>query len=210
MAHKKRKLPREGDPAPPFIAQTLKGTIHFPEDFRGSWCVFFCHPANFTNSWRMYSDYLKQKERWLQERNTRLLVLSNQTVCGDLWKDLVCRYLSLCLGAPIIEDTDNSIANLYGMSTGQQMSPPYHRLLYIIDPEGIIRLIVCRPLLSIQQSLTNIAEKLEQLQQQHTAAELKKNFPSNLVGTVDERLDIAESAQPKRPAYLHAFKTHLN
>ncbi|MCS7037086.1 MAG: redoxin domain-containing protein [Saprospiraceae bacterium] len=191
------------------MAQTQKGLLRFPDDFRGSWCIFFCHPANFTNSWRMYSDYLKQKERWLQERNTRLLVLSNQTVCGDLWKDLVCRYLRLRLRAPIIEDTDNQIADLYGMSPSQQITPPNHRLLYIIDPEGIIRFFVCRPLLSIQQSLARIAAELERLQQ--SDAKLPEEPPASLLHTTaNECLDDALSERPKRPAYLRPFKNHPN
>lgn len=210
MANKKRKLPQEGEPAPPFVAQTQRGSIQFPGDFLGSWCVFFCHPANFTSGWRMYSDYLMQKEHWLQERNTRLLMLSNQTVCGDMWTDIISRYLSLCLKAPIIEDTDNRIADLYGMSPSRQISPPAHRLLYIVDPEGIIRYIVCRPLLSIQESLTQIARELERLQSASLLPEPPEPPPYPLFERTEERLEEGLKEHNMRPAYLSRKKTHPN
>ncbi|MCS6928127.1 MAG: redoxin domain-containing protein [Saprospiraceae bacterium] len=212
MGGKERKLPKVGEPAPPFVAHTQKGIIRFPEDFRGKWCVFFCHPANFTSGWQMYSDYLAQKERWLQERDTRLLILSNQTVCGDLWKDIVSRYLSLRFKAPIIEDEDNSIANLYGMSSHQHISPPNHRFLYIIDPEGIIRLIVCRPLPSLQQSLNRIAEELERLQRTSPEDETNQRKITFSLRTdkAEECLDTGMTYQKSRPAHLHVLKPNPN
>ncbi len=211
MATNKGKLPCIGDIAPAFVAKTQKGAVRFPEDFRGSWCVFFCHPANYTSGWRMYSDYLMQKERWLQERNTRLLVLSNQTVCGELWSDVVSRYFSLCLKAPIIEDTDNLIADLYGMSPSKRIAPPAHRLLYIIDPESTIRHIVYRPMLSIKESLTQIAETLQRLQDSDSTQEASPAMPlCNMVSLTEERL--AESAADRKgyPPHWHNKKINLN
>ncbi|RME12070.1 MAG: peroxiredoxin, partial [Aquificota bacterium] len=41
-------MPRIGDQAPAFEAQTTMGPIRFPEDFQGQWVVFFSHPADFT------------------------------------------------------------------------------------------------------------------------------------------------------------------
>ena len=40
-------LPRIGDPAPQFTADTTFGTLKL-EDFRGSWLILFSHPADFT------------------------------------------------------------------------------------------------------------------------------------------------------------------
>jgi peroxiredoxin (alkyl hydroperoxide reductase subunit C) len=41
-------MPRIGDPAPSFEAQTTMGPIKFPDDFKGQWVVLFSHPADFT------------------------------------------------------------------------------------------------------------------------------------------------------------------
>lgn len=34
-------MPRIGDQAPAFQAVTTQGNINFPEDYRGSWVIFF-------------------------------------------------------------------------------------------------------------------------------------------------------------------------
>ena len=41
-------IPRIGDTAPSFTAVTTQGTIHFPQDYKGKWVIFFSHPADFT------------------------------------------------------------------------------------------------------------------------------------------------------------------
>lgn len=48
------RLPLIGDPAPAFKALTTKGTVNFPEDYKGKWVLFFrirpisrpCAPQN--------------------------------------------------------------------------------------------------------------------------------------------------------------------
>ena len=42
-----RHLPRIGEPAPDFEAESTFGTIRL-EDFRGSWLIFFSHPVDFS------------------------------------------------------------------------------------------------------------------------------------------------------------------
>ena len=41
------RLPRLGEPAPSFEAETTMGTVRL-EDFAGSWLILFSHPADFT------------------------------------------------------------------------------------------------------------------------------------------------------------------
>ena len=42
------RLPLIGEKAPSFVAETTQGTIHFPDDYKGKWVIFFSHPADFT------------------------------------------------------------------------------------------------------------------------------------------------------------------
>ncbi|HQN02158.1 MAG TPA: redoxin domain-containing protein, partial [Candidatus Hydrogenedentes bacterium] len=42
------RIPLIGEKAPCFIAETTQGPIRFPEDYKGSWVIFFSHPADFT------------------------------------------------------------------------------------------------------------------------------------------------------------------
>lgn len=37
-----------GEKAPSFKAETTYGPVAFPEDYKGSWVVFFSHPNAFT------------------------------------------------------------------------------------------------------------------------------------------------------------------
>ncbi len=202
-------LPNIGDPAPHFTVNTQKGVVSFPEFSKGYWCIFFAHPANFTSAWRMYSNFLAMKERWLDERNTKLLVLSNDSIRQNDWSDIVRRYLGIFLKAPVIEDADNQIANLYGMASGRRITPPFDRLLYIIDPEGVIRLILHRPLASIQVAISDLERELDRLQGNslnHTAPsdEALKEILATL-----EQPDRLEGAKPK-PAYFRRNEINLN
>jgi len=41
-------IPRIGDMAPDFAATTTQGPLKFSEYNKGSWVIFFSHPADFT------------------------------------------------------------------------------------------------------------------------------------------------------------------
>lgn len=158
----------------------------------------------------MYSNFLAVKERWLNERNTKLLVLANESIRQNDWSDIVRRYLGIFLKAPVIEDPDNRIAALYGLSTGRRIAPPNDRLLYIIDPEGIVRLILHRPLASIQTTISDLERELDRLQGnyvQDTATATIQLLENLLAGA--EQPDRAEDYKP-RPAYFSKTKINLN
>jgi len=42
------RLPLIGEPAPAFEAETTKGLLKFPDDYKGKWVILFSHPADFT------------------------------------------------------------------------------------------------------------------------------------------------------------------
>lgn len=202
------QLPQVGEIAPAFEVQTQKGVVRFPEFSKGSWCVFFAHPVNFTSAWRMYSNFLAMKERWLHERNTRLLVLTNESARQSGWSDVVRRYIGIFLKAPVIEDVDNRISALYGLSPGRRIVPPNHRLLYIIDPEGVIRLIVNRPLASLQTSMAYLEAELDRLQVRIAAAAETPVAPPVVI-PVSEQSDAQAGYKPK-PAYFRQSRIILN
>src|SRR5690349_5085110 len=114
MSQPVQKLPEVGDPAPAFEVQTSKGLVRFPGFSEGCWCIFFAHPANFTSAWAMFSAFLAMKERWLNERNTKVLALSNESLRpNNDWSDKARRFIGIYLKAPVIEDLDFSIARMY-------------------------------------------------------------------------------------------------
>lgn len=158
-------LPQVGDFAPAFEVDTSKGLVHFPEYSEGCWCIFFAHPANFTTAWTMFSAFLAMKERWLNERNTKVLALSNESLrTNNDWSDKARRFIGIYLKAPVIEDLDFRIAKMYGLASGRRPQQGCDRLAVIIDPEGIVRHIIHRPLPNIESALLDIERELDRLQ----------------------------------------------
>jgi peroxiredoxin (alkyl hydroperoxide reductase subunit C) len=165
MHKKKPILPQVGDPAPSFEVVTSKGVVCFPGYSEGCWCIFFAHPANFTSAWTMFSAFLAMKERWLNERNTKVLALSNESLRPNSdWSDKARRYIGIYLKAPVIEDLDFKIAGMYGLASGRRPQKGCDRLAVIIDPVGIVRMIIHRPLPNIESALTDIERELDRLQ----------------------------------------------
>lgn len=192
-------LPIIGDPAPAFQAESDKGTVNFPEYSRGHWCVLFAHPANFTSAWTMYASFMAMKERWLDARNTKVVALVNEPLRGNDWQEKVRRYLGIYLKAPVVEDTDFAISNLYGMASNRRNWGGYDRVFFLIDPQGIIRLIVNRPVPSIEQAIAELQRELDRLQNQ--ASEQAPPPSASIPRT--EWLHVLETTDSVgRPAYL--------
>lgn len=212
MSSNRKRLPGVGDPAPAFEAPTEKGVIRFPEYSAGCWCVFFAHPANFTTAWRMYSTLLALKESWFSARNTKLIALTNEPIRLNDWSDKVRRYIGIYLKAPVITDLDFNIATLYGMASGRRRHQPgYDRLIYIIDPQGIIRLIIYNPLKNIEQDIADLEKELKRMmgyggleEEEHQVLETQ---PS---AELTERSDATINAYKPRPAYFKKRKLNLN
>lgn len=213
MSVNRKPLPNIGDFAPSFEVNTEKGAIAFPEYSRGCWCVFFAHPANFTTAWRMYSTLLALKESWFSARNTKLIALSNVPLrSNNDWSDKVRRYIGIYLKAPVIEDLDFNVATLYGMASGRRRHQPgYDRLIYIIDPQGIIRLIIYNPLQNIEKDIAELEMALKRLIGCE-GAETSADAPRDGQETVEitERSDATINAYKPRPAYFKRRKVNLN
>jgi peroxiredoxin 2/4 len=196
MSHPLPTLPQVGDSAPAFEFQTARGLLRFPEYSAGCWCVFFAHPANFTSAWTMFSAFLAKKERWLDERNTKVLALSNEPIRHNDWSDKARRFIGIYLKAPVLEDLDFRVARLYGLASGRRPQAGCERLAVVIDPEGIVRLIVNRPLPNIESALSDIETQLARLQGHSSLPE-----PLDILEAV-ELSDATGKVYRPRPAYF--------
>ncbi|MFM8485490.1 MAG: hypothetical protein ACKOCH_04065, partial [Bacteroidota bacterium] len=65
---------------------------------------------------------------------------------------------------PVIEDLDFTISKMYGIASGRRPQPGLDRLAVIIDPEGIVRMVIHRPLINIETALLDIERELDRLQ----------------------------------------------
>ncbi|MFN0034147.1 MAG: redoxin domain-containing protein [Saprospiraceae bacterium] len=196
----RQKLPQIGDFAPSFEVVTEKGIVRFPEYSEGCWCIFFAHPANFTSAWTMFSAFLAMKERWLNERNTKVLALANEPLRqNNHWADKARRFIGIYLKAPVIEDLDFHIAKLYGLASGRRPQLGCDRLALIIDPVGVVRLIIYRPLPNIESALLDIERELDRLQ--GNVVERGDHRPLDPLG-VDELSDALGKFYKADPAYF--------
>ena len=199
-------LPQVGDPAPSFEFQTDRGLIQFPAYSAGYWCIFFAHPANFTSTWTMFSAFLGMKERWLNERNTKVLALSNEPILQNDWSNKARRFIGIYLKAPVLEDLDFKIAKMYGLASGRRPQAGCDRLAVVIDPEGIIRYIIHRPLPNIERALLDIERELDRLQGK------KQETQDSSLTSIDiiEQSDAVDMVYKPRPAHFASKKIWPN
>ncbi len=207
------KLPQVGDLAPGFKAYSTKGAVRFPEYCRNCWCILFAHPANFTSAWEMYSAFLALKERWLDERNTKLIALSNEPLWQKGgWSNKARRYLGIYLKTPVIEDLDFRISSMYGIASGRRPVKSFDRLAFIIDPLGIIRMIISRPLPNIESSILAIQREFDHLQRNALSGRIGPDLSSLPREPVKEVSDLPSPPRVwrMRPAYFRRSRLLLN
>lgn len=156
----------------------------------------------------MFSAFLAKKERWLNERNTKVLALSTESMRQNDWSDKARRFIGIHLKAPVLEDLDFSVANLYGMASGRRPHPGYNRLAFIIDPAGIIRHIITRPLMpNIESALLELEALFDRLQRNIT--EELQQLPLEAVDAV-EQSDATGKRYKTKPAHFPRKKISPN
>ena len=137
---------RIGEFAPKFEANSTRGRIAL-NDYKGKWVVLFSHPGDFTPVCTTEMIAFSNANQYFEERNTCLLGLSVDSNPSHLaWVyDIYCR-TGIVIPFPIIEDRNGNIARKYGMISNSVDNTATVRNVYIIDPNGIIRLILSNQL----------------------------------------------------------------
>jgi peroxiredoxin 2/4 len=139
-------IPRVGDPAPVFEAETTFGILRL-EDFRGSWLVFFSHPADFTpvcttefiEFTRLYPEFRKI--------GVELMGLSIDSIFSHIaWVRNIEDKFGCKVHFPIVADADGRVARLFGMIMPGDSTTETSRCVFIIDPAGKIRALIYYPL----------------------------------------------------------------
>jgi peroxiredoxin (alkyl hydroperoxide reductase subunit C) len=139
-------LPRIGDPAPQFTAETTFGTLKL-EDFKGSWLILFSHPADFTPVCTTEFIAFAEIHPELRTLNCELLGLSVDSVYSHIaWARNVKEKMGVEVTFPIIADLNKDVATLYGMINPGESKTETSRAVFIIDPKQIVRAIIYYPL----------------------------------------------------------------
>src|SRR5574338_487185 len=146
-------MPRIGDKAPSFSAETTQGTIHFPEDFKGKWIILFSHPADFTPVCTSEFMTFAKREKEFAKLNTQLVGLSVDGLYSHIaWLRTIREKIefrdmkNMEVKFPLIEDITMTVAKKYGMIQPNESSTKAIRAVFFIDPKGIIRAIIYYPL----------------------------------------------------------------
>lgn len=147
-------MPLIGDKCPDFEAVTTQGNIRFPQDYtgKGKWIVFFSHPADFTPVCTSEFMTFAYRSKELEDIGVQLVGLSVDSISSHIaWlrkiKELEWKGMKdVDVQFPLIEDISMAVANKFGMIMPGQSNTQAVRAVFIIDPQGTIRLILYYPL----------------------------------------------------------------
>src|SRR4051812_607613 len=157
-------MPRIGDTAPDFTAQTTHGPLTFSEWQKGSWVILFSHPADFTPVCSTeLSEFARRNEEFTR-RNTKLIGLSIDSIHSHLaWRQNLKQILDVDIPYPLIADTSTDVAQKYGMLHPGASQTATVRAVFMIDPKRIVRALVYYPM-NVGRNIDEVLRLLEALQ----------------------------------------------
>jgi len=161
-------MPRIGDQAPDFDAVTTTGNLKFSDYNNGSWVVFFSHPADFTPVCTTEMSGFALEKNFFAAHNAKLMGLSIDSIHSHIaWVNAVQEKTGALFEFPIVADISMSVSKLYGMLQSGESETAAVRAVFIIDPEGKVRLIMYYPL-NVGRNMDEIKRTLVALQTSDT------------------------------------------
>lgn len=146
-------MPRLGDAAPAFKANTTQGPIDFPADFKGRWKILFSHPADFTPVCTSEFMTFGKMAQDFEDLNCQLVGLSIDGISSHIaWLRTIHEKIdfkgmkNIEVRFPLIDDITMHVAKLYGMIQPGESTTSAVRAVFFIDPEDKIRTIMYYPL----------------------------------------------------------------
>jgi len=147
------RLPLIGEKAPTFVAESTQGTVHFPDDYKGTWVVLFSHPADFTPVCTTEFMTFASMAEEFKTLNTELLGLSiDSTFSHIAWLRTIREKIDYkgMTGVevlfPVISDLTMEVSKKFGMLQPSASTTQAVRAVFIIDPKATVRAILYYPL----------------------------------------------------------------
>ena len=157
-------MPRIGDKAPDFTAQTTQGEITFSQWQGTDWVVLFSHPADFTPVCSTELAEFGKRNEEFKKRGTKLIGLSIDSVHSHLaWLQNLAKILGVKIPYPMIADLTTNVAQKYGMIHPGESAMVTVRALFVIDPKHTIRAIIYYPL-NVGRNVDEVVRLLDALQ----------------------------------------------
>lgn len=213
MEDVKTQMPLIGDKSPQFKAQTTKGPIDFPNDYKGKWIVLFSHPADYTPVCTTeFVGFAKRNDQF-EELNTQLIGLSIDQVFAHIkWEEWIHEKLGVEIPFPIIADNTGKIGAMFGMLHSVASGTQTVRAVFVIDPEGVIRAILYYPM-SVGRNLDEIVRLVKALQvTDKEGVALPAGWPNNeLIGNraiippANSQKTIAERRESEKKGEIECY-----
>ncbi len=177
------RIPLLGEKFPELEVKTTHGKMKLPDDFKGKWFVLFSHPADFTPVCTTEFVAFQKRSDQFKELNCELIGLSIDQVFSHIkWVEWIKEKLGVEIKFPIIADDLGEVSKKLGLIHPNKGTNTV-RAVFIVDPEGIVRLIIYYP----QEFGRNIDEILRAVKGLQTSDKygvaLPANWPNNeLIG----------------------------
>lgn len=169
-------MPRIGEKAPDFTANTTHGQLKFSEYAAGSWVILFSHPADFTPVCTTELTEFARETDYFTSQQTKLMGISIDSIHSHIaWIDNVRRNMGVTMTFPLVADISMDVSRKYGMLHPGESATETVRTVFFIDPNGTIRLVMYYPL-NVGRNMDEIKRVLTALQ---TADTNKCSLPVN-------------------------------
>ena len=184
MMEQMNRMPLLGDAFPSVQVQTTQGKMNLPEDLKGNWFVLFSHPADFTPVCTTEFVAFANKAPEFEKIGVKLIGLSVDQVFSHIkWAEWIKDNLNVEIPFPIIADSAEGVSKALGMIHPGKGSSNTVRAVFIVDPNGILRLMLYYPQ-EIGRSVDEVLRAVKALQiSDANGVATPENWPNNeLVG----------------------------
>lgn len=159
-----RSLPKIGDQAPDFTAQTTQGEVTLSTWQEGKWVVLFSHPADFTPVCSTELTEFGRRFKEFEQRGVKLIGISVDSIHSHLaWHQNLGKILGVALPYPLIADSTRAVSELYGMIHPGASATVTVRALFVIDPKRVVRALIYYPL-NIGRNVDEVVRIIDALQ----------------------------------------------
>jgi peroxiredoxin 2/4 len=159
-----RSLPKIGDQAPDFTAQTTQGEVTLSAWQEGKWVILFSHPADFTPVCSTELTEFGRRAKEFEQRGVKLIGISVDSIHSHLaWHQNLGKILGVSLPFPIIADSTRAVSELYGMIHPGASATVTVRALFVIDPKRVVRALIYYPL-NIGRNVDEVVRVIDALQ----------------------------------------------
>lgn len=179
MEEIRRGIPLLGEKIPSLEVQTTHGKKRIPDDYKGKWIVLFSHPADFTPVCTTEFVAFAKRNEQFKQLNAELIGLSIDQVFSHIkWVEWIKEKIGVEIPFPIIADDMGKVATAFGMVHPGKGTNTV-RAVFLIDPNGIIRLMIYYPQ-EVGRQIDEILRALRALQiSDMNKVALPENWPNN-------------------------------